>query len=158
MAFVARSSSTTSRILSGLCTTSTTVRTPSISLFEPHLPTFLESTIITLADWYHLQSPSITGIAAADATLINGQGRYEGGPAVDLAVINVVAGKRYRIRLLNMACDPDFLFSIDGHDLTVIEADGNNVQPVVVNQIHILAGEFTDSSMYPLVAELGDSP
>ncbi|TEB37777.1 laccase 8 [Coprinellus micaceus] len=100
-----------------------------------------ESTIITLADWYHLQSPSITGIAAADATLINGQGRYEGGPAVDLAVLNVVAGKRYRIRLINMACDPDFLFSIDGHDLTVIEADGNNVQPVVVNQIHILAGQ-----------------
>ncbi|KAJ3526953.1 hypothetical protein NMY22_g9962 [Coprinellus aureogranulatus] len=100
-----------------------------------------ESTVLTLADWYHLQSPSITGIAAADATLINGQGRYEGGPAVDLAVINVVPGKRYRFRIINMSCDPDYMFSIDGHDLTIIEADGNNVQPVTVNQIHILAGQ-----------------
>ena len=98
--------------------------------------------MITLSDWYHLQSPSITGIAALDATLINGQGRFPGGPLVDLAVINVVYGRRYRFRIIHMACDPNYLFSIDGHQLTVIEADGQNVQPVVVDQLQIFTGEY----------------
>lgn len=40
-----------------------------------------------------------------------------------------------------MACDPSFMFSIDGHDLTVIEADGVETQPVTVNTINILAAQ-----------------
>lgn len=100
-----------------------------------------ETTIITLSEWYHLQSPSITGVAASDATLINGQGRYPGGPLVDLAVINVVPGKRYRFRILAMSCDPNYIFSIDGHQLTIIEADGQNVRPVTVDSIDILSGQ-----------------
>ncbi|KAJ2924925.1 hypothetical protein H1R20_g12184, partial [Candolleomyces eurysporus] len=100
-----------------------------------------ENTIITLSDWYHLQSPSITGVAANDATLINGQGRYPGGPQVDLAVINVVQGKRYRFRIISMSCDPNYIFSVDGHELTIIEADGQNTQPYTVDSIQILAGQ-----------------
>ncbi|RXW21108.1 hypothetical protein EST38_g4718 [Candolleomyces aberdarensis] len=100
-----------------------------------------ENTIITLSDWYHLQSPSITGVAANDATLINGQGRYPGGPQVDLAVLNVVQGKRYRFRIISMSCDPNYIFSIDGHELTIIEADGQNTRPYTVDSIQILAGQ-----------------
>jgi iron transport multicopper oxidase len=106
----------------------------------PTLTRHQENTIITLSDWYHLQSPSITGIAANDATLINGVGRYPGGPQVDLAEINVVQGKRYRFRIIAMSCDPNYIFSIDGHPLTIIEADGQNTQPYTVDSIQILAG------------------
>ncbi|KAF5360169.1 hypothetical protein D9758_011380 [Tetrapyrgos nigripes] len=38
-----------------------------------------------------------------------------------------------------MACDPNHVFSIDNHDMTVIETEGTNVEPVTVNAIQILA-------------------
>nr|AAR01249.1 laccase 8 [Coprinopsis cinerea]DAA04513.1 TPA_exp: laccase 8 [Coprinopsis cinerea okayama7\ len=100
-----------------------------------------ENTVITIGDWYHLQSPSITGVASNDATVINGKGRYVGGPLVDLAIINVVPGKRYRLRIMAISCDPNYIFSIDGHQLTVIEADAQSTQPLVVDSIQIFAGQ-----------------
>ncbi|KAF7979273.1 hypothetical protein HWV62_42962 [Athelia sp. TMB] len=100
-----------------------------------------ESTVITLADWYHTPAPQIIGIAQPDATLINGAGRYPGGPTTTLSSITVESGKRYRFRLINMACDPNYTFSIDGHSLTVIEADGIATQPLVVNEIQIFSGQ-----------------
>ena len=40
-----------------------------------------------------------------------------------------------------MSCDPNYMFSIDNHDLTVIEADGVETQPVTVNTIQIFAAQ-----------------
>ncbi|KAG1732064.1 laccase [Suillus lakei] len=60
--------------------------------------------------------------------------RYAGGPISDLAVITVEQGKRYRMRLISMSCDPNFQFSIDGHNLTLTE-------PLVVDQLQIFAGQ-----------------
>lgn len=100
-----------------------------------------DSTVITLADWYHLPSPEVVRPAVADSTLINGHGRYVGGPASPLAVVNIEAGKRYRFRLIAISCDPSYTFSIDGHNLTVIEVDGINVEPLLVDSIHIFAGQ-----------------
>lgn len=74
-----------------------------------------------------------------DATLINGlvgysvsshesvsnersiykQGRYAGGPTSPLAIVNVIKGLRYRLRLVSISCDPNFVFSIDGRELEV---------------------------------------
>ncbi|KAF5353354.1 hypothetical protein D9756_007800 [Leucocoprinus leucothites] len=100
-----------------------------------------ESTIITLSDWYHELAPSITGISMQDTTLINGKGRFPGGPNADLSVVNVQPGKRYRLRLISISCDPNFTFSIDGHDLTVIETDSVATLPHTVNRLQILAGQ-----------------
>jgi len=94
--------------------------------------------------------------------LINGKGRYSGSSTdVDLAVVNVTQGKRsvtftfslglvsrteilrsvsYRFRLVSISCDPNFTFSIDSHNMTIIEVDGNNVEPLVVDSIQIFAG------------------
>jgi len=47
----------------------------------------------------------------------------------------------YRLRLVSISCDPVYDFSIDNHQLTVIEADGNNVQPVTVDSLEIFAGQ-----------------
>ncbi|KIK54007.1 hypothetical protein GYMLUDRAFT_77296 [Collybiopsis luxurians FD-317 M1] len=88
-----------------------------------------ESTVITLADWQ------------PNATLINGLGRYTNGTAAPLAVINVVQGKRYRFRLVAISCDPNYIFSIDGHSFTVIEADGVNHAQVAADSIQIFAGQ-----------------
>ncbi|KAF9445940.1 multicopper oxidase [Macrolepiota fuliginosa MF-IS2] len=100
-----------------------------------------ETTIVTLSEWYHALAPSISGIPLADATLINGHGRYPTGPSSDLAIINVVGGKRYRLRLISISCDPDFTFSIDGHNITIIEVESVNVQPYTVNTVRLLAGQ-----------------
>ncbi|KAJ7892586.1 laccase [Mycena olivaceomarginata] len=98
-----------------------------------------ESTIITLADWYHL--PSTQAPPSFNSTLINGLGRYQRGPLSDLAVINVSPGKRYRFRLVSISCDPNFNFSIDQHSMTIIEVDGVNHQQLTVDSIQIFAGQ-----------------
>lgn len=77
-----------------------------------------------------------------DSTLINGKGRYAGGPAVALSVVNVEKGKRYRMRLASLACDANFKFSIDGHtSLEVIETDGESTKPMKADSIQIFAGQ-----------------
>jgi FtsP/CotA-like multicopper oxidase with cupredoxin domain len=103
-----------------------------------------ESTVITLSDWYHTPSIQLGELFApvnANSTLINGQGRYAGGPSTPLSVIDVQPGLRYRFRVIAMSCDPSFNFTIDGHRMTIIEVDGTEVQPVEVDSIPILAGQ-----------------
>lgn len=77
----------------------------------------------------------------ANSTLINGLGRYAGGPSTPLSVISVQPGLRYRFRLVALSCDPSFTFAIDGHRMTIIEVDGTEVLPVEVDSIPILAGQ-----------------
>ncbi|KAF9563579.1 yellow laccase [Agrocybe pediades] len=100
-----------------------------------------ESTIITLADWYHEPAHLTGALPVPDSTLINGAGRYPGGPAVPLTIISVQPNKRYRFRLVSMSCDPNHLFSIDGHTMTIIETDSEDVQPHVVDSIQIFPGQ-----------------
>ncbi|KAJ6603261.1 laccase 2 precursor [Mycena vulgaris] len=110
-----------------------------------------DTTVITLADC----SPSPINPAHIDhgpastlglvptliSTLINGLGRYAGGPTSQLTVISVTAGQRYRMRLISMSCDPNFIFTIDGHTMTIIEADSVNTEPLTVDSIQIYAGQ-----------------
>jgi len=46
----------------------------------------------------------------------------------------------YRLRLVSISCDPDYVFSIDSHQMSVIEVDGINVQPLQVDSLRIFAG------------------
>ncbi|KAG6867969.1 hypothetical protein C0993_008930 [Termitomyces sp. T159_Od127] len=120
-------------------------------IYDPHDPYKKmydvddESTIITLADWYHdpAKKASVSGIPLSSySTLINGKGRWKGSPAnTSLAVVNVKKGLRYRFRIIAMSCDPNFTFSIDQHDLTIIEADGEYTTPLTVDQLQIFAGQ-----------------
>jgi len=96
-------------------------------------PIIPESTIITLADWYdhkfirrqivhlmcryHPFAHEQPLIAVSNSTLINGKGRYAGGPPTPFSVITVVPNKRYRFRLVSLSCDPNYTFSIDGHEM-----------------------------------------
>ncbi|KAL0573067.1 hypothetical protein V5O48_008893 [Marasmius crinis-equi] len=103
-----------------------------------------ESMIISLSDWYRM-SPQpykpFNSELTSNSTLINGLGRYKGGPKSPLAVLNVEQGKRYRLRFISMACDPYFTVSIDGHEMTIIEADGTNVAPLNIDSFEIFAGQ-----------------
>ncbi|KAF9563631.1 hypothetical protein CPC08DRAFT_824885 [Agrocybe pediades] len=100
-----------------------------------------ESHLICIFFRYHAYAPTAGLVPPPDATLINGKGRYAGGPTVPLTVIRVLPNKRYRFRLVSISCDPNYVFSIDGHSLTIIEVDSINVTPLTVDSIQIFAGQ-----------------
>ena len=103
-------------ILISICTILTTVRGRWTGLQFTQLrlgsDPLLDHTIIAFADWYHYLSTTPPGIpyvqtqallqtflilttSAFNTTLINGKGRYLGGPQdVPLAVVSVTYGKR----------------------------------------------------------------
>ena len=82
------------------------------------------------------------------STLINGLGRWSGNLTAPLAVVNVTQGKRYRFRLISTSCEPNYIFSIDGHNMTVIEADGVETEPLLVDSIQIYAGNNRINFLY----------
>ncbi|KAG8698417.1 hypothetical protein FRC09_007244, partial [Ceratobasidium sp. 395] len=106
------------------------------------------STVIQLSDWYHKPAPALVEAyiksgaePVPDTGLINGRGRYKGGPAAPWSVINVIKGKRYRFRVVNNSAMGYFKFEIDGHMLEIVEADGVSHQPVVCKSVEIHPGE-----------------
>ena len=40
-----------------------------------------------------------------------------------------------------MSCEPNFTFSVDGHNLTVIEADSKETECKTVNRVQLFAGK-----------------
>ncbi|KAJ7577399.1 laccase 3 [Mycena floridula] len=107
-----------------------------------------DSTIITLADWYHDLAPAAQNnffqsgtVPIPDSGLINGVGRYNGGPLVPYAVISVTQGKRYRFRLIQISCRPFVTFSVDNHMLAAMEFDGVEHDPVLVQNVDIYAAQ-----------------
>ncbi|EAU89184.2 laccase-1 [Coprinopsis cinerea okayama7 len=138
------------------------IRTPMISLSmdrqepidpdDPHKSLYDEddaNTIIQLGDWYHKPAPGIQAAYLADRTdepvpdcgTINGVGRYVRGPRLPWSRINVVRGKRYRLRVINISAYGSFEFSIENHPVTIIEVDGINHVPKTVGGFEIFAGQ-----------------
>lgn len=83
----------------------------------------------------------LTTIRFPESSLINGLGRYAGGPSSPLAVVSVQKGLRYRFRLINIACQAAYTFSIDKHRMTIIEVDGVETQPYSVDAIPMFSGQ-----------------
>ncbi|CCM02634.1 uncharacterized protein FIBRA_04738 [Fibroporia radiculosa] len=101
-----------------------------------------DNTIITLFDWYHEPALEIPLFGNPDSILINGMGRSLNDSVSPLSVITVTPGLRYRFRLISMSCNPYFNFTIDGHNFTIIEADGQNTQPLPgINFVQIHSGQ-----------------
>jgi hypothetical protein len=63
----------------------------------------------------------------------------------------------YRFRLVSISCDPSFTFSIDGHQMTIIEVEGVNVKPLLVDSLNIFVGMcgFVSSRIVLIHAEIG---
>ncbi|GLB41486.1 putative multicopper oxidase family protein [Lyophyllum shimeji] len=122
---------------------------------DPHLALYDiddANTVITLADWYHTAAPALQEVyingdgggnhePVPDTGLINGSGRYIGGPSTTRSRIDVVAGKKYRLRVINISAYSGYEFSIEGHRLTIIEVDGINHVPLTVDRFMIYAGQ-----------------
>ncbi|KAJ7610575.1 Cu-oxidase-domain-containing protein [Mycena polygramma] len=107
-----------------------------------------ESTILTVADWWHNTSTSglVSYIATqiipvSDSGLFNGAGRFQGGPLTPYSAVDVTSGTRYRFRIINISARTSFTVSIDNHTLTVIEADGVATVPETVDVVTLHAGQ-----------------
>ncbi|CAL8148357.1 unnamed protein product [Orchesella dallaii] len=118
---------------------------------------------IALSDWYHRTAHEnelwhLSKVARGvppypDSGLINGVGRYpcpyakiQGRPCDTTLQLRPVfqfqRNKTYRVRLLNTGAVAAYNFSIDGHSLQTIEADGIDVRtPIVADIVPIAAGQ-----------------
>ncbi|KAF8523282.1 laccase [Hysterangium stoloniferum] len=122
---------------------------PNIGLYDVDDAT----TVITLADWYHGFAPALQANffspdnggghePVPDSGVINGLGRFKDGPTnVPRAVVNVISGKRYRLRVINISAFAQFRFSIEGHRMTIIEADGIPHEPLTVDSFDIYVAQ-----------------
>ncbi|KAJ3706637.1 hypothetical protein LUZ61_010342 [Rhynchospora tenuis] len=106
--------------------------------------------IIILGEWWSMnpiqleQSTLASGGAAppAEAYVINGHpGPLYNCSENDVYSIDAVPGKTYLLRLLNTALNTDHFFSIAGHNLTVVEADGEYTKPFVVDHLMLGPGQ-----------------
>ncbi|KAJ4431310.1 hypothetical protein ANN_19907 [Periplaneta americana] len=125
---------------------------PNGQLYDYDLPAH----VIVISDWSHRPAidhfPGLVNpVTATYETffLINGRGRFtdpvEGTTTTPYSVFRVHPGKRYRFRVVGAICiHCPALLSIDGHNLTIIDTDGNSVKPVEVQALHLHSGERYD--------------
>ncbi|XP_046622055.1 laccase-1-like [Neodiprion virginianus] len=117
----------------------------------------LSKHIVLISDRFHEEGTErfpglLKGRVGQDpeSLLINGKGRYTDPSSgnttnTPLEVFNVLAGKKYRFRLItafSTVCPAQL--TVEGHKLTVIATDGQPVEPRVVDSIVSLAGERYD--------------
>jgi FtsP/CotA-like multicopper oxidase with cupredoxin domain len=100
---------------------------------------------MSLSDWDHLTADSLysaaqtTGPPALANGLINGTNVYD--TVGSRHTTSFEAGTSYRLRLVNVAIDSHFKFSIDNHTMTVIAADLVPIQPFTTEILNIGIGK-----------------
>ncbi|GHJ88753.1 hypothetical protein NliqN6_5155 [Naganishia liquefaciens] len=118
---------------------------------------------VVVGDWYHQENSWLvknefltwsnpTGAepvpksaviyVAHNGQYMNTQAELSVGTGVnDEAVLNFEAGKKYRIRIINMSALSMFHLAMEGHDMQVIELDGVEVEPFTVDELSISAAQ-----------------
>ncbi|XVF61681.1 hypothetical protein PTKIN_Ptkin08bG0150300 [Pterospermum kingtungense] len=116
---------------------------------------------IILSDWYHstayehstgLSSIPFEWIGEPQSLLINGRGNYNcsglapsvcnsTNPQCSPSTLTVIPGKTYRLRLASLTSLSALSFQIEDHEMTVVEADGQYVEPFFTKNLFIYSGE-----------------
>ncbi|KAK7860752.1 L-ascorbate oxidase [Quercus suber] len=118
---------------------------------------------IILTDWYHkstyeqatgLSNKPFVWVGEPQSLLIQGKGRFNctsssltadtcntSNPECSPYAITVIPGKTYRLRVASLTALSALSFQIEGHNMTVVEADGHYVEPFVVKNLFIYSGE-----------------
>ena len=118
--------------------------------------TYDEERLILLSEWWqrtqqdfehYLVGPNYAGIPDAETILLNGRGIRDSNNILDFTcngyeTILVEPSKTYRLRVIGSTAFRTLGFSIADHVMTIIEVDGNNVVPLVVDSIQIYAGKL----------------
>ena len=114
---------------------------------------------LLMADWNHKSAFGLfweevtprAGPPNMTSILLNGIGHYQctvaeknAGVCVDQTSfynMTLTRGKRYLLRLINTSVDSTFIFSIDNHNLTVIETDFVPIHPYQTNSVLVAIGQ-----------------
>lgn len=128
---------------------------------------------IILNDWWHksvyeqelgLNSVPFKFGGEPQSLLIEGRGRYNCSllpqnattappgclvcnstdPRCAPHVLPVTPGKTYRLRIASVASLSSLNFILEGHKMTVVQADARNVQPFVVDNLDVYSGQSYD--------------
>ncbi|KAH8904716.1 hypothetical protein BR93DRAFT_882911, partial [Coniochaeta sp. PMI_546] len=106
---------------------------------------------ILIADWVHgsafnefnNEKSASTGPAKADSIVVSGIGNdpLNTTRTKQYSITPFEPKKRHRLRLINGSAGTSYVFSIDGHNLTVIAADFVSVKPFTVKSLVIGIGQ-----------------
>lgn len=117
---------------------------------------------IVLNDWWHastyeqavgLSSNPFVWVGESQSLLIEGRGQYNcsavsGGKSCNATnpqcaphILPVKSGKTYRLRIASVASLAALNFLVQGHKMTVVEADGHYVEPFEVDNLDVYSGE-----------------
>ncbi|KAH9320774.1 hypothetical protein KI387_015413 [Taxus chinensis] len=119
---------------------------------------------IILNDWWHksayeqaigLSSNPFVWVGEPHSLLIEGRGKFncttvsaDNSNTCNTThsqcsphVLRVKQGKTYRLRIANVASLSALNFLIQGHKMTVVEADGHYLEPVEVDNLDVYSGE-----------------
>ncbi|KAL4645430.1 hypothetical protein ACB092_02G234600 [Castanea dentata] len=118
---------------------------------------------IILTDWFHkstyeqatgLSSIPFVWVGEPQSLLIQGKGKFNcssasltadtcntSNPECSPYAITIIPGKTYRLRVASLTALSALSFQIEGHNMTVVEADGHYVEPFVVKNLFIYSGE-----------------
>lgn len=100
---------------------------------------------ITLGDWYHTQAPFlIEQYESAENAVAGGP-----EPIPDTGVINsgqnvtvrVEEGKTYLLRVVNLGNFVGTYFEVEGHQMTIVEADGVYLEPITVDRLYLTVAQ-----------------
>ncbi|KAL0074534.1 multicopper oxidase [Phycomyces blakesleeanus] len=102
-----------------------------------------EDITVPISDWYHDQSGNNLKIFMNENNPTGAEPVPESGLIMDNvnSSLTFVPGKTYRLRLINMSAFSMFYFSIDGHDMDVIETDGIYTQRTTVKSLYLTAAQ-----------------
>ncbi|KAK9723370.1 ferroxidase fet3 [Basidiobolus ranarum] len=119
------------------------LRAPIVLHAQKEQYTYDAEYIVALSDWYYEQhdvllSKYLSIYNPSGAEPVPDAGEINGSQN---ATFNFVAGKVYRLRIINMSAFSMFNFHIDGHDLEIIEADGVDLNSKTVQTLPITAAQ-----------------
>ncbi|CAO3650995.1 unnamed protein product [Cunninghamella blakesleeana] len=110
--------------------------------------------IIQISEWWNQPSEdrlnyylgsNYSGMVPADYYLINGRGNINDVKTVSscpgYAAIDVLSNKIYRLRIIGALSFTTVSFSIANHNLTIIEVDGNLIEPYETSTIEVASGQ-----------------
>lgn len=87
-------------------------------------------------------NPSPGSFARADSVVVNGKGHDPLTGKGSYFETSFTQGKKHVLRLINGAAGTAFVFSIDNHNLTIIESDFVPIEPYTTTSLNIGIGEF----------------
>ncbi len=104
----------------------------------------LRATVKDRADWGRMRmTPTDISDVSGYTFLVNGKSAAQNWTGL------FKAGERLRLRLINGSAMSYFDVRIPGLKMTVVQADGNNVQPVPVDELRIAVAETYDVIVQP---------